>query len=54
LSPTLAGEAMDAFGQGALLWILLGISGAMLVFSCALKETAPTVLHRRSLALSTP
>ncbi len=52
LSPTLAGKAMDVFGQGALLWILLGISVAMLIFSCALRETAPAVLRRRSLALS--
>jgi MFS transporter, ACS family, hexuronate transporter len=52
--PTLAGKAMDVFGQGALLWILIGLSAAMLIFSFALQETAPAVLRRRNLALSTP
>jgi ACS family hexuronate transporter-like MFS transporter len=53
-SPTLAGKALDVFGQGALLWILIGISAAIFVFACGLKETAPVVLRRRALALSTP
>ncbi len=54
VSPTLAGKALDVFGQNSLLWILIGISAAIFVFALGLKETAPAVLRRRSLALSTP
>ncbi len=54
VSPTLAGKALDVFGQNALLWILVGISAAIFVFALALKETAPAVLRRRGLALSIP
>jgi len=54
VSPTLAGKALDVLGQNALLWILTGISAAIFVFALGLKETAPAVLRRRGLALSTP
>ena len=54
VSPTLAGKALDVLGQNALLWILIGISAAIFVFALGLKETAPAVLRRRGLALSTP
>jgi ACS family hexuronate transporter-like MFS transporter len=47
-SPSLAGMAADAYGLSAIIWILLGISAAIVAFACALVETAPVVLERRA------
>jgi hypothetical protein len=40
----------DAFGLGAAMWILAGVSIAVAVVALFLRETAPTVLARRNAA----
>lgn len=51
-SPVLAGMLGDAQGLRAVLWILVAISAMCVMFACALRETAPVALKRRSIAVA--
>jgi MFS transporter, ACS family, hexuronate transporter len=46
-APTLAGSAADAYGLGATLWIMVGLSVATACLACFVLETAPRVLRQR-------
>ena len=48
-APTLAGSAADAYGLGATLWIMVGLSVATACLACFVLETAPRVLRQRPL-----
>jgi ACS family hexuronate transporter-like MFS transporter len=49
-APSIAGLVADAHGLGATLWILTGITAAIIVLALFLRETAPAVLARRATA----
>jgi DHA1 family bicyclomycin/chloramphenicol resistance-like MFS transporter len=49
-APSIAGIVADAQGLAATLWILAGITGAIIVAALFLRETAPRVLARRGTA----
>jgi MFS family permease len=46
-APSIAGIVADAHGLAATLWILAGITAAIIVLALFLRETAPAVLARR-------
>lgn len=47
-APGIAGRMADSHGLGATLWILAGITAAIIVLALFLRETAPAVLARRT------
>ena len=49
-APSIAGIVADAHGLAATLWILAGITAAIIVLALFLRETAPAVLARRRAA----
>ncbi|HEY0342032.1 MAG TPA: MFS transporter [Steroidobacteraceae bacterium] len=53
-APTLAGSAADAYGLGATLWIMVGLSVVTGALACFVKETAPRVLQARVPAFANP
>ena len=46
-APSIAGIVADARGLAATLWMLAGITAAIIVLALFLRETAPRVLSRR-------
>jgi MFS transporter, ACS family, hexuronate transporter len=46
LAPSLTGVAADAYGLGAVVWIMLGLAVAIFLLAFTLPETAPAVLAR--------
>ena len=46
-APSIAGIVADAHGLAATLWILAGITAAIIVLALFLRETAPAVIARR-------
>jgi len=49
-APSIAGIVADAHGLAATLWILAGITAAIILLALFLRETAPAVLARRRAA----
>jgi MFS transporter, ACS family, hexuronate transporter len=50
LSPLGAGVLSDAYGRSAVMWMMLVLTLLAAVVGLGLRETAPRVLARRSLA----
>jgi len=53
VGPPVAGKMGDAFGLGAAMWVLAGVSIGVAVVALLLRETAPLVLARRAQARAT-
>jgi MFS family permease len=54
VTPVVSGVAADAYGLGATLWIMVGLSVATGVLACFVLETAPRILRARVPAFASP